>query len=93
MARETSSGLIKKTIIMVWLRLSSRMSSARRSGSATGRGQCRQGWRRETVPWPAALLATLFLDEGAYPMIDEPTNHLDGPGRALVANYLNPLRR
>ncbi len=40
-----------------------------------------------------ALLAALFLDEGAYPMIDEPTNHLDGPGRALVANYLKNLDR
>ena len=33
-----------------------------------------------------ALLAALFLDEGAYPMIDEPTNHLDGSGRGLVAD-------
>ena len=40
-----------------------------------------------------ALLAALFLDEGAYPMIDEPTNHLDGPGRALVAEYLRGLDR
>ncbi|NBI66209.1 ABC transporter ATP-binding protein [Pseudoflavonifractor sp. 60] len=40
-----------------------------------------------------ALLAALFLDEGAYPMIDEPTNHLDGPGRALVADYLRGLDR
>lgn len=40
-----------------------------------------------------ALLAALFLDEGAYPMIDEPTNHLDGPGRALVADYLKNLDR
>jgi len=40
-----------------------------------------------------ALLAALFLDEGAYPMIDEPTNHLDGPGRAQVANYLRKLDR
>lgn len=40
-----------------------------------------------------ALLAALFLDEGAYPMIDEPTNHLDGPGRALVAGYLKNLDR
>ncbi len=40
-----------------------------------------------------ALLAALFLDEGAYPMIDEPTNHLDGPGRALVAEYLRTLDR
>lgn len=40
-----------------------------------------------------ALLATLFLNEGAYPMIDEPTNHLDGEGRELVANYLRNLNR
>ena len=40
-----------------------------------------------------ALLATLFLDEGTYPMIDEPTNHLDGLGRALVADYLRGLDR
>ena len=40
-----------------------------------------------------ALLAALFLDEGAYPMIDEPTNHLDGPGRELVAGYLRGLDR
>jgi len=39
------------------------------------------------------LLAALFLDEGAYPMIDEPTNHLDGPGRALAADYLRRLDR
>ena len=40
-----------------------------------------------------ALLAALFLDEGAYPMIDEPTNHLDASGRALVAGYLRSLDR
>lgn len=40
-----------------------------------------------------ALLAALFLDEGAYPMIDEPTNHLDGSGRALVSEYLQSLER
>ena len=40
-----------------------------------------------------ALLAALFLNEGAYPMIDEPTNHLDGPGRALAADYLRNLDR
>ena len=40
-----------------------------------------------------ALLAALFLDEGAYPMIDEPTNHLDGEGRALAARYLRELDR
>ena len=40
-----------------------------------------------------ALLAGLFLDEEAYPMIDEPTNHLDGPGRALVSEYLRNLDR
>lgn len=38
-----------------------------------------------------ALLASLFLAEGAYHMIDEPTNHLDGPGRELVAKYLRNL--
>ena len=38
-----------------------------------------------------ALLAALFLNEDAYPMIDEPTNHLDGPGQALAANYLRSL--
>lgn len=40
-----------------------------------------------------ALLAALFLDEGAYPMLDEPTNHLDGPGRELVSSYLRGLDR
>ena len=35
-----------------------------------------------------ALLAALFLDEGAYPLIDEPTNHLDEAGREQVARYL-----
>ena len=40
-----------------------------------------------------ALLAALFLEEGAYLMLDEPTNHLDGPGRQLVARYLSGLRR
>lgn len=40
-----------------------------------------------------ALLAALFLDEGAYPMIDEPTNHLDGEGRELVSKYLRRLDR
>ena len=40
-----------------------------------------------------ALLAALFLDEGAYPMIDEPTNHLDREGRALVSEYLRNLDR
>ncbi len=40
-----------------------------------------------------ALLAALFLDEGAYPMLDEPTNHLDGPGRELVSSYLRELDR
>ena len=40
-----------------------------------------------------ALLAALFLDEGAYPMIDEPTNHLDAEGRALVSRWLRGLDR
>lgn len=34
------------------------------------------------------LLAALFSDENAYPLIDEPTNHLDLHGRAMVADYL-----
>ncbi len=34
------------------------------------------------------LLAALFLNEGAFPLIDEPTNHLDLKGRELVAEYL-----
>jgi len=39
-----------------------------------------------------ALLAALFLDEGAFPLIDEPTNHLDEAGRAQVAEYLKRQR-
>ena len=35
-----------------------------------------------------ALLACLFLQEGAFPLIDEPTNHLDARARALVSAYL-----
>lgn len=35
-----------------------------------------------------ALLAALFLQAGAYPLIDEPTNHLDAEGRRLTAAYL-----
>lgn len=34
------------------------------------------------------LLAALFLNEGAFPLIDEPTNHLDLLGREVVARYL-----
>ena len=40
-----------------------------------------------------ALLAALFLDDAAYPMIDEPTNHLDREGREKVAQYLRGLDR
>lgn len=36
-----------------------------------------------------ALLAGLFLDEAAFPLIDEPTNHLDLAGREAVARYLS----
>lgn len=36
-----------------------------------------------------ALLAGLFLDEAAFPLIDEPTNHLDLAGREAVAHYLS----
>ena len=35
-----------------------------------------------------ALLAVLFLQPGAWPLIDEPTNHLDDAGRALLGRYL-----
>lgn len=35
-----------------------------------------------------ALLAGLFLDDTAFPLIDEPTNHLDLTGREAVADYL-----
>ena len=35
-----------------------------------------------------ALLAALFLDEGAYPMIDEPTNHLDIATIEWLEGYL-----
>jgi len=35
-----------------------------------------------------ALLAAMFLREGAFPLIDEPTNHLDAAGRAMLAAYL-----
>jgi len=36
-----------------------------------------------------ALLAALFLQDGAFPLIDEPTNHLDLDGRRAVAGYLS----
>lgn len=36
-----------------------------------------------------ALLAVLFLDDAAFPLIDEPTNHLDLAGREAVARYLS----
>jgi lincosamide and streptogramin A transport system ATP-binding/permease protein len=34
------------------------------------------------------LLALLFIEEKAFPLIDEPTNHLDIAGRQQVAEYL-----
>ncbi|AQP54359.1 ABC-F type ribosomal protection protein [Vagococcus penaei] len=34
------------------------------------------------------LLALLFADKSAFPLIDEPTNHLDLLGRQQVARYL-----
>ena len=40
-----------------------------------------------------ARLAALFCTEEGYPLIDEPTNHLDEAGRALVARYLQGVRR
>lgn len=39
-----------------------------------------------------ALLAALFLQNGAYPLIDEPTNHLDADGREILAAYLRSKR-
>ena len=36
-----------------------------------------------------ALLAALFLRDGAFPLIDEPTNHLDLDGRRAVSSYLS----
>lgn len=38
------------------------------------------------------LLASLFLEETAFPLIDEPTNHLDRAGRKKVAAYLRRQR-
>lgn len=40
-----------------------------------------------------ALLAILFADDQAYPLIDEPTNHLDLPSRRRVATYLKSKRQ
>ncbi|MFC6259811.1 ribosomal protection-like ABC-F family protein [Levilactobacillus fujinensis] len=40
-----------------------------------------------------ALLAILFADDQAYPLIDEPTNHLDLPSRQRVATYLKSKRQ
>jgi lincosamide and streptogramin A transport system ATP-binding/permease protein len=34
------------------------------------------------------LLASMFLTEGAFPLIDEPTNHLDLQGRKAVSLYM-----
>lgn len=34
------------------------------------------------------MLAALFSDEDAFPLIDEPTNHLDRHGREIVSSYL-----
>jgi lincosamide and streptogramin A transport system ATP-binding/permease protein len=35
-----------------------------------------------------ALICSLFLKEGVFPLIDEPTNHLDMEGRELLGKYL-----
>jgi lincosamide and streptogramin A transport system ATP-binding/permease protein len=35
-----------------------------------------------------ALIVSLFVDGGAFPLIDEPTNHLDIEGRQLLLEYL-----
>lgn len=39
------------------------------------------------------LLATLFTEEGRFPLIDEPTNHLDSLGRKQVADYLRKKKQ
>ena len=39
------------------------------------------------------LLAGLFVDEKAYPLIDEPTNHLDMLARQQVITYLKSKKR
>jgi len=39
------------------------------------------------------LLALLFMEENAFPLIDEPTNHLDIAGRKLVADYLKKKKQ
>lgn len=39
------------------------------------------------------LLATLFTEDGGFPLIDEPTNHLDIVGRKQVANYLRKKKQ
>ncbi|WP_155286951.1 ribosomal protection-like ABC-F family protein [Lacticaseibacillus zhaodongensis] len=39
------------------------------------------------------LLAVLFADHNAFPLIDEPTNHLDIAGRKQVAAYLARQKR
>lgn len=39
------------------------------------------------------LLALLFINDQAFPLIDEPTNHLDLLGRQQVASYLNKKRQ
>lgn len=39
------------------------------------------------------LLAVLFIEDGAFPLIDEPTNHLDLQGRQQVAVYLQQKRQ
>ena len=34
------------------------------------------------------MLATLFAQDGSFPLLDEPTNHLDQDGRKQIAQYL-----
>ena len=34
------------------------------------------------------MLATLFAQDGYFPLLDEPTNHLDQDGRKQIAQYL-----
>lgn len=36
-----------------------------------------------------ALIASLFLQQGVFPLLDEPTNHLDIYGREILGKYLS----
>ena len=39
------------------------------------------------------MLATLFAQDGYFPLLDEPTNHLDQDGRKQIAQYLKAKKK